>query len=680
MRTQVTKTLLGAALAAVLLAAPAGAVVHENLTIPTSVDGATIHVEVARPDGDEKVPIILTYSPYNQLALPTALAGTNVADDGLGATFVPKGYARVVADVIGTRDSTGCWDYGGPKEQQSGVDLVNAIAQLPWSNGRVAMIGGSYDGTTALMVAARGQDAPALRAIVPEAAINHWYGYAYQDGVRYFGNTQNPTDEGFDTPLAFDFGLARTPPDQPTDPAFAQALATRYQACDSVDHTTHGYSTSPDYDDFWLARDYRKDAANFRAAVLIAHGWQDYNVKQSEGTDMYESLPVDDRRTPEVEGVPFKKLYMFQGPHSGVTGDEWEPLLEAFFDHTLKDVANGVDGGDPVITQGRTSDDPTGQPFVHESAWPPASTGPLSYELGREDSGGTLAIRGSGQPGSFVDLGISTEELALSSPTDEAGWLWFQSAPLERDIRIAGSPILQATVTSGSDHGQLDATLADIGTDGTPVPVARGFLNLRYRHGTKSEAVPTGTPFSANVRLAPQDWTVQAGHRLGLYLAGSNLAWALPDAPGAQIAVQPGTKLALPVVGAAPVALVPRPKRKRKAAQPAVAVSPRSGRARSRFRVRVRLVESAPDADPRGDRYRVTLRGPGGAACRGRLRALHDYRPTRRSKTLVVGLRAPRKGSGWCRGTYRGTVVFRDRRRSGRITVRRVGTFSFRVR
>jgi X-Pro dipeptidyl-peptidase len=680
MRTLVTKTLIAASLATALLAAPAGAVVHETLTIPTSVDGATIHVEVARPDGDAKAPIILTYSPYNELNITNTLAATNVADDSLAASFVPKGYARAVADVIGTRDSTGCWDYGGLKEQQSGVDLVNALAKLPWSNGRVAMIGGSYDGTTANMVAARGADVPALRAIVPESAINHWYGYAFQDGVRYFGNTQNPSDEGVDTPLGFDFAIARTPPDQPTDPAFAQALATRYQPCDSVDHTAHGYSSSPDYDDFWLERDYRKDAAKFRAAVLVVHGWQDYNVRQSEGTDMYESLPVDDPRTPAVEGVPFKKLYMFQGPHSGPTGD-FEPLLEAFFDHTLKDVANGVEGGVPVITQGRTSDDPTGQDFTAETEWPPPSTGPVAYELGRDATTGTLSVRGSGQPGSFVDLGIQTEELAFSSPTSEGGWLWFQSEPVARDTRIAGSPILQATLTSGSDHGQLDATLADVGADGTPVPVSRGFLNLRYRHGvTKSETMPTGTPFTANVRLAPQDWTVKAGHRLGLYVAGSNLAWALPDQPGAQIAIQPQTRLVLPVVGAAPVSVATRPKRKRKGTQAAVAVSPASGRARATFRVRLRLVEPAPDADPRGDRYRVSLRGPGGAGCGGRLRVSHDYKPTKRAKTLIVGLRAPRKGSGWCRGTYRGTVSFRDRHRSGRTSVRRVGTFTFRVR
>jgi X-Pro dipeptidyl-peptidase len=653
-------------------------VVHETLTVPTSVDGASLHVEVARPAGDAKVPIILTYSPYSAIRVTTALSGTNLADDALGREYVPKGYARAVADLLGTRNSSGCWDYGGANEQQSGVDLVNALAKLSWSNGRIAMIGGSYDGTTANMVAARGPEVPALKAIVPEAAINHWYGYAYQDGVRYFLNTHEPADEGFDTPLAFDYGLARTPPDQPTDPAFAQALTGRYQPCDSVEHTQRGYSRRPDYDAFWLARDYRKDATRFRAAALVAHGWQDYNVKQSEGLDLYESLPVDDPQTEAVEGVPFKRLYMFQGSHQDPTGD-YAPLVEAFFEHTLKGVDNGVERGDPVVTQGRTAQDVDGQPFRPEAAWPPPTTGAVSYELGRDGEGGTLATRADGQPGSFTDHGLATEELALADPRSEGGWLWFQSPPLERDMRIAGSALLHAVLTASADHGQLDATLADVPPEGDPVPIARGFLNLVYREGlAEAKPVPVGQPVSATVRLAPQDWTVEAGHRLGLYVAGSNTAWALPDEPGFQITLHPRTNLSLPVVGAAPARIVPRSRRAPVTRAAAVRVTPRAGSRRTTFRVRVRVLERHPDTDPRGDAYRVVVRGPGGAGCRARLRMVRSYVPRRGASSLTATLRAPR--AGWCRGRFGGVVELRDRHRSGRTSVRRAGRFSFRVR
>src|SRR3954462_4508295 len=331
-----------------LLLFPATAVaadpVHEIVKVPTKY--GRMWAEVTRPAGSEKVPIILTLSPYNSTR---ENPGGYVSDDSLAKTYVPKGYARAVADVIGTRNSTGCWDYGGPKEQQSGVDLVNALSKLPWSNGKVAMIGGSYDGTTANMVAARGADVPGLAAIAPQAAINHWYGYPFQDGVRYFGNSKKPTDEGVDTPLGFDYGIARTPPTRPdgADADTVTDLATgRYNPCESADHTAHGYDTTPDYDAFWKQRDYLKDAGNVRVPVLVTHGWQDYNVKQSEGLDFYEALGPK---------VPFKVLYMWQGPHGtpGSSDKVYPALLERFFAHTLKDVDNGIENEPPVHTFGR---------------------------------------------------------------------------------------------------------------------------------------------------------------------------------------------------------------------------------------------------------------------------------------------------------------------------------------
>src|SRR3954463_5943552 len=429
---------LAAVLALLVLPASASAAdpVYETLTIP-SVDGAQVHVEVARPAGDAKVPVILTYSPYNTLGESTT---PNLANDGLGATYVPKGYARAVADVLGTRNSTGCWDYGGPKEQQSGVDVVNALAKQSWSNGRVAMIGGSYDGTTANMVAARGADVPGLAAIVPQSAINHWYGYAYQDGVRYSGNTDQPTDEGIDTPLGFDFGLARTPPTKPEqgDQEMASDLATgRYNPCDSADHTAHGYDSTPDYDAFWLSRDYLKDASRVRVPVLVTHGWQDYNVKMSEGTDFYGALGPR---------VPFKKLFMFQGPHAGAPAEQYAPVLERFFAHTLKGVDNGIDREPAVVPQGRdgTTKD---KDFRSETAWPPPATRGLALDLGRDGAGaGLLAAGATGGPASYSHGASNTEEGSRQGAAAGGGGLCSEAPPVEGSVRLAGWGLLDGWV------------------------------------------------------------------------------------------------------------------------------------------------------------------------------------------------------------------------------------------
>src|SRR3954454_10562488 len=514
---------------------------YETLTIPT-VGGAQVHVEIARPAGGEKVPVILTYSPYNTLSEYNT---PNLANDGLGQQFVPKGYARAVADVIGTRNSTGCWDYGGPKEQQSGVDVVNFLARQSWSNGKVAMIGGSYDGTTANMVAARGADVPGLAAIVPQSAINHWYGYAYQDGVRYSGNTDTPTDEGIDTPLAFDFGLARTPPTQPTDPAqVADLLTGRLNPCDSADHTAHGYDSTPDYDAFWRSRDYLKDAAKVRVPVLVTHGWQDYNVKQSEGIDFYEAL----------NHVPFKKLFVFQGTREGAPSNPYDALLERFFARTLKDVDNGVERGEPVLTQGRTATTPD-RGFHNEGEWPPATTGGVAFALGRDAAGaGVLREGAGGPPSSYTDRGTGSEERALQDPPAEDGWLFYATTPLRAAVRLAGSAVLEAALTDSADHGQLDPTLVDVAPDGSATPISRGFLNLQYRDGLEhASPVPSGKAVRARVRLAPQDQTGAAGDRIGLIVESSNSGWAVPDQqPGYEIALRHGeSRLVLPVVGAA---------------------------------------------------------------------------------------------------------------------------------
>lgn len=522
-------------------AAPAAAGdIFETLTVPT-VGGAQIHVEIARPAGSPRAPVILTYSPYNTIRTGTR---PNLANDALYRSFGPRGYARAVADVIGTRNSTGCWDYGGANEQQSGVDVVNALAAQPWSNGRVGMIGGSYDGTTATMVAAAGERVPGLAAIVPQSAISRWYGYAYSGGVRHAGNTQEPTDEGIDTPLAFDFGFGRTPPD---DPSAAGALAARASLCEADQHTLQAYSTRPDYGAFWLGRDYLKDAASFRVPALVVHGWQDYNVWQREGIDLFEALPVDDPATAAVEGVPFKKLYMFQGPHASPSGTEFKPLLAKFFDRTLLGVDSGVEALPAVLSQ--TRDDRAGGAFLASPTWPPPGAADRRLSLARSGGGGALAdAPATGEVGRFTDSGLVSEEAALAAPEAEQGWQWYTSAPVATDTRIAGTPRLRVTLTAGADHGHLTPVLVDVAPDGGRTVISRGFLDLRYRGGLeRAVPVPVGTPVTATVRLAPQDHTLRAGHRLGLLVSGSDAAWAISDAPGATITLLGGSELLLPV-------------------------------------------------------------------------------------------------------------------------------------
>jgi X-Pro dipeptidyl-peptidase len=538
------------------LPAAAADIVYDVVQVPT-VGGAAIRVEIQRDKRFDKAkqPVLLTYSPYSSLGEPQTAA------DAIAARYNPRGYARAVADVIGTRGSSGCWDYGGKAEQQSGADVVRYLSKLSWSNGKVGMTGVSYEGTTANMVAALGDTISAsanggrgLAGIIPVAAISHWYGYAYYGGVRYAGNSKVPTDEGIDTPLGFDFGFAKTVPADPSSPGYADAVAARAGECGAGEHTMQGYAKNPDYGPFWKDRDYRKDAAKFRVPVLIVHGWQDFNVKQDEGLSLYDALPVDNPRTKTVEGVPFKKLWLTQSSHADGSGAGYQDLVDKFWARTLKGVRNGVESL-PVATSLGRSAAGAAKVFTTSSSWPPAGTAPLTLNLGT----GAL-IRGRATPEtteSYVDTGAVTEEMTLRSSGQSGGaWLFHQSEPLTSEVRIAGSAVLDAVVNASTPSQQLDPLLVEVAPDGSLSLVERGFLNLDYRGGLARADAQTGW-LKATVTFLPQDYTFAKGSRIGLILQGSNTVWAVPGSAGEMsyaMSAEPGvsrvgTRLTLPVVG-----------------------------------------------------------------------------------------------------------------------------------
>jgi X-Pro dipeptidyl-peptidase len=572
-------------LAAFAVPAAAADVVTETYFVET-VGDAVVRVEVTRDRDVQDAPVILTYSPYNTLSEPTPSADS--------ARWVAQGYARAVADVVGTRGSTGCWDYGGAVEQRSGADVVRFLAHQEWSNGRVGMTGGSYDGTTATMVAALGDeiaadsnDGKGLAAIHPIAAISHWYGYAYSDGVRYLLNSRTPTDEGFDTPLLFDLGFGRT---VAPDATAAETATERTGECGTAEHTQRGYDRTPDYDAFWLERDYRKDAGRFRVPVFLAHGWQDYNVKQEEAVSLFERLPVDDPATAQVEGVPFKKLLMTQGTHGG--GTSWAgytELLDRFWAQTLKGEDRGLEQEPEVVTIGRSANG-VQQP-KEEASWPPAGTRDLVLNLGRSfdqvpglpdadlatstGEGGVLTLgpQDDGAGWTHVDSPGVTEEVVLRDATSQGttvqgqpvrshgyAWLYHQSAPLADDLRVAGSAKLETVVTTTAAGQTLTPLLVEVRPDGTQVLVQRGFLNLDYAGG-RERAVSTPGTKSATVRFLPQDWTFTQGSRIGVVLMGANTVWAVPGAAGLvsyDMSAAEGTRLVLPAVGVDdPAALLP---------------------------------------------------------------------------------------------------------------------------
>lgn len=481
-----------------------------------STRAGDVYTRIVRPKlpASLKAPVILTYTPYGALS-------------SVDTDYVRKGYAVVLADVVGTGDSGGCWDYGGVRERASAYDLVEWLGTRAWSSGKVGMIGVSYDGTTANMAAS--ERPPHLATIVPIAAISDWYGYAYEGGVRYF--LMDPVqrqglvldEQGFDTPATFDFGYSLAPS--------GAGLPNRdpQRACaDRLEHTIKGYSPAPNYDDFWRERNYRTNPPQVPALVIA--GWRDYNVKHSESTRLFAALPG------------FKMLVMGQVAHGLPAEFDVERLEHAWFDYFLM-------GLETYVTQQAQSWSAANDGALRKDAsWPPPGTADVTLPLGP----GTAT---------YVDDGLGTESRALA--THAGGMLWYETADLTAPVRLSGAARLDLAATTLGTSTSFTPVLFDLGPGdaknaqctflGTQdaCTISRGFLNARYREGLEHGAdLVFGEAYRARVPFIDNDWVVAAGHRFGLALMSSNVWWAVPDAERAVNSIDlAASSLVLPVVG-----------------------------------------------------------------------------------------------------------------------------------
>jgi X-Pro dipeptidyl-peptidase len=564
MRRRLTIALtLVASLVAGLLAAPAVPAapksglapqyeiqVEEHI-IPTKF--GKIYARIAHPvDSKGKIvkgPAIFTYSPYWVL-------GTDGADfrRSSGADhWTPMGYHRVWADVVGTGNSGGCYDYGGNREKVTGAQIVEWVAKQKWSTGKVGMIGGSYEGTTA--TAAAVMQPKGLTTIVPEAAISRWYGYAYAGGIRFTLNNEQPADEGFDTPLLFDAGLAIPPPLDAGGEDWQGRFTENVQPCDELDHIQHGYDETPDYDKFWVERDYIKDADKIKIPVLVAHNWGDWNVKQIEGWNLFNAL----------DNAEKKVLYMgdrYTG--HGTPDGNYSKYVDDWMAHYLMGVDNGIEDSPTVVSE--TSDYNGAVKYLSSANEIKTKNVTLYAQQGVvTDPSDTDWDLSTTKPrklppefttaASFPSAGINTESHSLHHARDHHDWWWFESPMLTRDVRMFGTPKLQVqlqaerewiTVTPmvadidmdchqrvGNQHVVTpDCTTQTAGSSSTPRPlysVTRGWLDSRYRNGLgKQQLAEPGKPLGMNIVLNPQDYTFKKGHHIGLMIATEINEWSIP--------------------------------------------------------------------------------------------------------------------------------------------------------
>ena len=154
-------------------------------------DGVKLHTVILVPKGARGAPILLTRTPYDADRLTTHnesshLGPTLEGYDNAVETIVEGGYIRVVQDVRGKHGSEGDYVMNRPlhgPQNPTPVDHATdtydtidwLVKNVPESNGRVGILGISYDGFLPLMALVRPH--PALKVSVPmNPMVDGWMG------------------------------------------------------------------------------------------------------------------------------------------------------------------------------------------------------------------------------------------------------------------------------------------------------------------------------------------------------------------------------------------------------------------------------------------------------------------------------------------------------------------------
>ncbi|MFE3823996.1 alpha/beta fold hydrolase [Streptomyces sp. NPDC059092] len=234
-----------------------------------------------------------------------------------------------------------------------------------------------------------------------------------------------------------------------------------------------------------------------------------------------------------ANGAPVDVDWMAGGHDGGnPEAERVQGRVSAWFDRYLKD-DKGADTG-PAFRVSRTGgvDSANGQVSLRGATgdrYPGLANDTTSVPLTGDAQTFTNPAGGSPPAISSVPgLGAGLSQLssfgvglALDFPGQHAR---FESAPLDRSLRITGAPTVKATVTSSSGDAVLFAKVYDVGPDGTSqVLPSQLVAPVRVEDAAKGRTV--------ELKLPAVDHQIVPGHRLRVVVAATDLGYASPADP-----------------------------------------------------------------------------------------------------------------------------------------------------
>ncbi len=529
-------------------------------------DGVKLYTVIVVPKGAHDAPILLTRTPYNAAGRaersksPRMIEALPLSDE----VFVQAGYVRVYQDVRGKYGSEGPYlmtpppvnsgyNPSGADDTTDAWDTIDwLVKNVPESNGRVGMIGSSYEGFTVVMALLNPH--PALKAAAPESPmIDGWmgddwfhYGAFRQPNIDYVLGQTSRRGEGVSVPH-----LHRDDYTNYLDAGSANAFA-KSEGVDQLPYW-HVIVDNPAYDGFWQSQ--ALDHLIVQSPLTVPTMWEQGLWDQE---DMWGA--IHSYRALKAKNTPASMNYLVMGPwfHSQVnregrnlgplvwatdTAAQWRrEVLFPFMNQYLKPGAPAAQT--PPVFIYDTGLDHWDRPPVFPAACEqgcPTTSRPLYLA-----ANGKLSFDQPSPEAPKFDEYISDPARPVPyrpRPIDDAdgmGWrtwlvtdqrfvdgrpdvLTFETEPLKESMKLSGEVMVHLIASTTGTDADWAVKLIDVQPDQIPttpmsgyeLPLATDIFRGRYRTSFEHpQAIESNTPLPFVFALPMVNHTFLPGHRI----------------------------------------------------------------------------------------------------------------------------------------------------------------------
>jgi uncharacterized protein len=522
--------------------APRNDILIDNLVAIRMRDGVTLYADVYRPVGDGRFPVLISRTPYSTERFPTAYDAA--------VYFAQRGYVYVFQDVRGRHESEGTWMPFFSNEKD-GYDTIEWAAKQKWSDGRVAMQGGSYLGQNQWRAAQAAP--PALVTIFPMVASTS----IYHDWMTLNGGWRLSFNFGWG-PVRQESRIMQNPGPHTIDGLHAihyddvqkhLPLNTMQQRVGRHAKFYDDWLAHPDYDDYWKPLNAEEVFDKITIPVHTFGGWFDIF---SQGTlrgyvGMSHKGGSEKARTgsnlvigPWGHGPSQKFGAIDFGPTANV---DPLPLQLRWYDYWLKGIDNGLASEPPVklFVMGRNQ-------WAYEREYPIARTQYRPFYFNSNGQANTAA--GDGRLSWTKPADVSIADRFKYDPANPVPSLGGNNCcgtptptgpqdqrPIEKrpDVLVYTSDVLQeelevtgpvkVVLFASTDAVDTDfvAKLVDVYPDGTSYNMAEGIVRARYRESlSKPTLLKPGQVYRFDIDLVGTSVAFLKGHRVRVQITSSH--------------------------------------------------------------------------------------------------------------------------------------------------------------